>query len=219
MGERLTKIDIAALRREYQGADLDEASVLPDPVDQFRHWLEQAVDIHGQDASAMALATADTAGAPSVRVVLLKGFGEDGFVFFTNYGSKKAGDLEENPQVAAVFWWSGLDRQVRIQGRVVRTSVDESRRYFAMRPRGSQLSAVASPQSRVVPSRKFLEEAIERAEEAYGTDDISCPETWGGYRILPDSFEFWQGRPNRLHDRIRYRRDAGSTWKIERLAP
>lgn len=167
----------------------------------------------------MALATADTAGAPSVRVVLLKGFGEDGFVFFTNYGSKKAGDLEENPQVAAVFWWSGLDRQVRIQGRVVRTSVDESRRYFAMRPRGSQLSAVASPQSRVVPSRKFLEEAIERAEEACGTDDISCPETWGGYRILPDSFEFWQGRPNRLHDRIRYRRDAGCTWKIERLAP
>jgi len=215
----LTKIDIAALGREYRGQDLSEDEVDPDPVEQFRIWFEQAFEIDARDASAMTLATADAAGQPSARIVLLKGFDSRGYTFFTNYGSRKARDIEDNPRGALVFWWTELDRQVRIQGTFERTSSSESAAYFATRPRGSQLSATASPQSRVVPNRQSLIEAVARAEVACESRDVQCPETWGGYRLVPHCFEFWQGRPNRLHDRIRYRLNAEGAWTIDRLAP
>jgi pyridoxamine 5'-phosphate oxidase len=215
----LTKIDIAALGREYRGQDLSEDEVDPDPVEQFRIWFEQAFEIDARDASAMTLATADAAGQPSARIVLLKGFDSRGFTFFTNYGSRKARDIEDNPRGALVFWWTELDRQVRIQGAFERTSSSESAAYFATRPRASQLSATASPQSRVVPNRQSLIEAVAQAEVACESPDVPCPETWGGYRLVPHCFEFWQGRPNRLHDRIRYRLNAEGAWTIDRLAP
>lgn len=215
----MTKIDIAALRREYRGQDLREDEVDPDPIAQFRTWFEQAFEIDARDASAMTLATADATGQPSARIVLLKGVDSRGFAFFTNYGSRKARDIEENPRGALVFWWTELDRQVRIQGTFERTSSRESATYFATRPRQSQLSATASPQSRVVPNRQALIEAVAQAEVACENRDVPCPETWGGYRLVPHCFEFWQGRPNRLHDRIRYRLDAEGTWIVDRLAP
>lgn len=215
----MTKIDIAALRREYRGQDLSEDEVDPDPVEQFRTWFEQAFEIDALDASAMTLATADATGQPSARIVLLKGVDSRGFTFFTNHGSRKARDIEENPRGALVFWWTELDRQVRIQGTFERTSSRESAAYFATRPRQSQLSATASPQSQVVPSRQALIEAVAQAEVACESRDVPCPETWGGYRLVPHCFEFWQGRPNRLHDRIRYRLDAEGAWTVDRLAP
>lgn len=215
----MTKIDIAALRREYRGQDLSEDEVEPDPVEQFRIWFEQAFEIDARDASAMTLATADETGQPSARIVLLKGFDNRGFIFFTNYGSRKARDIADNPRGALVFWWTELDRQVRIQGTFERTSSLESAAYFATRPRESQLSATASPQSRVVPNRQSLIEAVAQAEAACESRDVPCPETWGGYRLVPHCFEFWQGRPNRLHDRIRYRLNAEGAWTIDRLAP
>ena len=218
-GKRLTNIEIAALRREYRGLDLREDEVDRNPLGQFRVWFEQAVEVDARDASAMTLATADATGQPSARIVLLKGFDERGFTFFTNYGSRKANDIEANPRGALVFWWTELDRQVRIQGRFERTSTDESSEYFAIRPRGSQLSATASPQSRVIPDRQSLIDAVAEVEDACRSGDVPCPETWGGYRLIPTCFEFWQGRPNRLHDRIRYRHDTAAGWIIDRLAP
>lgn len=215
----MTKIDIAALRREYRGLDLREDEVEPDPVEQFRIWFQQAFEIDARDASAMTLATADATGQPSARIVLLKGFDRRGFTFFTNYGSRKARDIDENPRGALVFWWTELDRQVRIQGSFERTSSRESAEYFATRPRGSQLSAAASPQSRVIPDRQSLLDAVAEAERTCESRDVPCPETWGGFRLKPHCIEFWQGRPNRLHDRIRYRLNAGDVWIIDRLAP
>lgn len=215
----MTKIDIGALRREYRDTELSENAVDLDPFIQFRIWFEQALDIDARDASAMTLATVDASGQPSARIVLLKDVDDRGFTFFTNYGSRKARDIEQNPRGALVFWWTELDRQVRIQGLIDRTTQRESEAYFATRPRGSQLSATASPQSRVVPDRRSLIDAVAKAEKACGSGDVPCPETWGGYRLTPQCFEFWQGRPNRLHDRIRYRRHADDTWIIDRLAP
>lgn len=215
----MTNTDLAALRREYRDLELNESDVAAHPVDQFRTWFEQAVDIDARDASAMTLATADGRGRPSARIVLLKRFDERGFAFFTNYGSHKAREIEENPQAALVFWWTELDRQVRIRGRVERTTFRESAEYFAMRPRSSQISATASPQSRVVPSRQALLDGVAEVAAACGDRDVPCPETWGGFRVVPEQFEFWQGRPNRLHDRIRYRLDEEGAWIIDRLAP
>ncbi|MEX0748224.1 MAG: pyridoxamine 5'-phosphate oxidase [Rhodothermales bacterium] len=215
----MAKIDIAALRREYIDQSLDESEVDPDPIEQFGRWFQQVVEIDARDASAMTLATVDHSGQPSARIVLLKGYDSDGLVFFTNYGSDKARELEANPKVALVFWWTELDRQVRIKGTVKRTSNEESWSYFATRPRGSQISATVSPQSRVVPDRQTLVDLVRAAERECEGRDVTCPTAWGGYRLVPHEFEFWQGRPTRLHDRVRYRKNEQGRWIIERLAP
>lgn len=211
-------IDASKLRREYQGEPLDEASAPPEPLAQFERWFEQAVEAGIEDANAMVLATADAAGRPSARVVLLKGYGPEGFSFFTGYASAKGEELAVNPRAALVFYWPALHRQVRITGAVVRLTAAESDAYFASRPRGAQLAAAASPQSAVIAGRADLEERWRRAEEEHRDGPVPRPARWGGFRLRPDQVEFWQGRENRLHDRLRYRR-AGRGWVRERLAP
>jgi pyridoxamine 5'-phosphate oxidase len=166
----------------------------------------------------MTLATATPDGRPSARMVLLRGFDERGFCFYSNYESRKAAELAANPRAALVFWWDALERQVRIEGRIERTTREESEAYFHSRPPGSQLSAAASPQSRVIEDRAMLEERVRRLATDSHNGQVPLPDFWGGYRLAPEVVEFWQGRPNRLHDRLRYRR-AGDAWKIERLAP
>lgn len=212
-------MDVRGLRREYRDTSLDESEVAQDPVDQFKVWFEQAVDAESRDASGMTLSTADAKGRPTGRIVLLKGIDHDRFVFYTNYGSRKARDLEENPWGALTFWWNELDRQVRIEGRVERTPYALSKEYFATRPRDSQLGAIASPQSRPIPDRQTLIDAVEKAREECEGSDVACPTNWGGYQLEPHAFEFWQGRPGRLHDRIAYRLSDENQWIIERLAP
>jgi pyridoxamine 5'-phosphate oxidase len=206
------------MRREYTRAALAEADVDADPVVQFGRWFEQAETASLLEPHAMTLATATPDGRPSARMVLLRGFDARGFCFYTNYESRKGAELAANPRAALVFWWDQLERQVRIEGHIERTSRAESEAYFASRPPGSQLSAAASPQSRVISDRAVLERRV--AELATNVPDghLPLPEFWGGYRLVPEVIEFWQGRPNRLHDRLRYRR-AGDTWKLERLAP
>ncbi len=211
--------EIASLRTEYAARGLRRADLDPDPVKQFALWFTAAVETGLRDANAMTLATIGPGGAPAARVVLLKGFNEDGFTFFTNYESDKGRQLEENPACAAVFFWPQLERQVRLEGRVARVSREESERYFHARPRGSQLGASVSRQSRVIRDRAVLEAELEKLTAQHEGNEVPLPSNWGGYRILPDRVEFWQGRPNRLHDRFRYRRDAGEEWSIERLAP
>ena len=204
------------MRREYTREALAEADVDADPVVQFGRWFEQAERAGLLEPTAMTLATATPDGRPSARMVLLRGFDERGFCFYTNYESRKGVELAANPRAALVFWWGELERQVRIEGRVEPTSRSESEAYFHSRPPGSQLSAAASPQSRVIDGRATLERRV--AELAAGTGQVPLPDFWGGYRLAHEVVEFWQGRPNRLHDRLRYRRAAGG-WKIERLAP
>jgi len=206
------------MRREYTREALTEADVDADPVVQFGRWFEQAEAAGLLEPHAMTLATATPDGRPSARMVLLRGFDERGFCFYTNYESRKGVELAANPRAALVFWWAELERQVRIEGRVERTSRAESEAYFHSRPPGSQLSAAASPQSRVITDRAVLERRV--AELATDAPDgpVPLPDFWGGYRLTHEVVEFWQGRPNRLHDRLRYRR-ADATWKLERLAP
>jgi pyridoxamine 5'-phosphate oxidase len=189
-----------------------------DPLDLFRRWLEEARAAEGFDAEAMAVATAAPDGAPSARMVLLKGFDERGVVFFTNYSSRKGGELELNPRAAILFHWPSLGRQVRIEGPVTRVDRAESEAYARGRPRGSQLSALASPQSRPVPDREWLERRVEELDREHPGAELPVREDWGGYRVEPLAWEFWQHRDNRLHDRHRYERDGGG-WRIERLAP
>jgi pyridoxamine 5'-phosphate oxidase len=211
-------VDASSLRKEYTSAGLDKAGVDPDPIVQFHEWFENAVEADLHEPNAMILATATTDGKPSARTVLLKGYDERGFVFYTNYEGRKAAELEVNPTCALLFYWGELERQIRIEGRASRLSSEESDAYFAGRPRGSRLGAWASEQSHPVEDRSILEERVRALEAEYEGREIPRPPFWGGYRVEPDTIEFWQGRENRLHDRIVYHR-SGRGWKIVRLQP
>ena len=211
-------VTIADLRRDYARASLTERDVAADPVVQFLVWFEQARTAAIEEPNAMTLATATPDGAPSARVVLLKGVDERGFVFFTDYRSRKGEELRRNPRAALVFHWPELERQVRVTGSATRVSVEESEAYFRTRPLGSRLGAWTSRQSEVIESRAVLEERLAALEQDFATGDVPLPPYWGGYRVAPETVEFWQGRPSRLHDRIRYAREGGA-WRIERLSP
>ncbi|MBU9675933.1 pyridoxamine 5'-phosphate oxidase [Burkholderia multivorans] len=211
---------LADLRINYSRASLDEADAAPDPFAQFDRWFNEALAAKLPEPNTMTLATVGADGRPSARIVLVKGVDERGFVFFTNYESRKGRDLAAHPYAALLFYWIELERQVRIEGRVEKTSAEESDRYFASRPVGSRIGAWASEQSAVIDSRATLEAREKAFSERYG-DDPPRPPHWGGYRVVPDTLEFWQGRPSRLHDRLIYTRDAAAPhgWTISRLSP
>ena len=206
-------------KHQYNEESLDEQTVDRDPLTLFEHWLAEAQATSMHLPEAMTLATSTSEGRPSARVVLLKGADERGFVFYTNYNSAKARELDSNPQAALVFYWPQLERQVRVEGKVERTSTAESDAYFKTRPRESQIGALASPQSDVIPSREMLQKRANELEEFYRDREIDRPAHWGGYRLVPERIEFWKGRPGRLHDRILYERQPNGTWTISRLAP
>jgi len=191
----------------------------PNPIKQFANWFTAAIEARIRDVNAMSLATASADGRPSVRIVLLKGFDQDGFVFFTNYVSEKGRQLAANPYAALGFYWIELDRQIRISGKTERTSRAESEHYFRSRPLGSQLGAWASRQSEVVDGRRVLDARMAKFTERFQGKTVPLPEHWGGFRLKPDQMEFWQGRANRLHDRFRYRLQSENKWLLERLAP
>jgi pyridoxamine 5'-phosphate oxidase len=205
------------LRKEYSLETLDEGQVDRDPVKQFQAWMEEAIRAEALEPTAMTLSTVGVNGRPSGRIVLLKGVDPRGFVFFTNYQSRKGRELAANPVAALTFLWKELERQVRIEGVVEKVSIEESRDYFETRPLGSRVGAWASPQSEVIESRAWLEAQWDEHTQRHG-DGPPLPAHWGGYRVVPDAFEFWQGRRSRLHDRIAYSK-AGSAWKVARLAP
>lgn len=198
---------------------LDETTVDRDPIKQFRRWFDDAIASGSRLPESMTLATATAEGKPAARVVLLKQVDEHGFVFYTNYRSAKAKELDENPQAALVFYWVGLDRQVRVEGKVARVSSAESEEYFKTRPRESQLGALASPQSEVIEGREVLEEHLRALAEEYRDREVPRPAHWGGYRLKPERIEFWENRPGRLHDRIVYDLQPDGSWTIKRLAP
>ncbi|GGN11500.1 pyridoxine/pyridoxamine 5'-phosphate oxidase [Dyadobacter beijingensis] len=210
--------NIANLRHDYQLRGLLESDLDPDPLKQFRLWFDEVLAAGITEANAMLLSTASE-GRPTGRIVLLKDLGENGFSFFTNYDSKKGREIEGNPQVALTFFWKELERQVRIEGRIAKTSDAESSEYFAVRPRGSQIGAWASAQSETIPDRAFLEAKTDELTARFEGQPVPRPEHWGGYRVVPDYVEFWQGRPSRLHDRLAYTKKADGAWKIERLSP
>jgi len=211
-------MSIADIRRDYAHARLDEADLGADPIPEFDRWFRQAQEAKAIEPNAMALATATREGAPSVRIVLLKGYDERGFVFFTDYRSRKGAELEQNPQAALALYWAELERQVRIAGPVSVVSREESEAYFTSRPRLSRLSTWVSHQSQVITGREVLENRGQRVAEQY-PDEVPLPPHWGGYRVTPETIEFWQGRVSRLHDRLRYVRQKGGGWKLERLSP
>jgi pyridoxamine 5'-phosphate oxidase len=210
---------IADIRRDYKLESLAEKDVHPNAIDQFARWWNEALKSKIDEVNAMTLATASRDGLPSARIVLLKGYDENGFVFYTNYNSFKGQQLAENPRACLVFFWKELERQVRITGLVEKISSAESDEYFNIRPEGSRLSAIASPQSQVIPQRDWLEKEVEQLMHQLSSNAIARPAYWGGYRVKPAIIEFWQGRPNRLHDRIQYTLQDDGGWKIERLAP
>ena len=214
------KLDIARLRKEYTLHGLHRKDLLPHPIQQFEVWFKESVGSAGdREPNAMTLATADREGHPSVRVVLLKGFDERGFVFFTNYESRKGRHLAQNPRAALNFHWPWLERQIQIEGNVSRVSREESQTYFDKRPLKSRLSAIISPQSSPVSSRTELEQRLDEVSRQYPDGNPPVPEFWGGYRVFPERMEFWQGRENRLHDRFLYTLTLDGSWHIERLGP
>src|SRR6478736_452866 len=209
---------IADIRKDYKLASLSEADVAPDPIRQFEHWWHEAVNSQIEEVNAMTLATASSDGLPSARIVLLKGFSADGFIFFTNYNSYKGTHLQENPRASLVFFWKELERQVRITGIVKKVEDAASIEYFHSRPLASQIGAAVSPQSQVIESREWLENRFNELVEQAHIKPIERPVQWGGYIVRPVSIEFWQGRKSRLHDRIQYTLEQSGDWKIERLA-
>lgn len=216
--ERAAEPDLAALRREYGAIGLTESEADPDPMLLFRGWLDDAVSSGLHEPNAMVVATVSPDGQPSARMVLLKQLGVDGFTFFTNTASRKGQDLAEQPRCALLFPWHPLERQVRVEGRAALLSADEVAAYFATRPRGAQVGAWASQQSSVVADRAALDTAYDAARDRFLDGDVPVPPSWGGYRVRPETIEFWQGRADRMHDRLRYRRN-GTEWVRERLAP
>jgi pyridoxamine 5'-phosphate oxidase len=209
----------ADIRKEYKLQSLSEESVAKDPLEQFRKWWEEALESQIDEVNAMTLATSSSDGIPAARIVLLKGYDKKGFVFYTNYESYKAKQLDENPRASLVFFWKELERQIRITGVVEKTGSSESDAYFESRPSGSRIGAWASPQSRVIPDRGWLENREQELKIRYQKQEIPRPSQWGGYRVRPITIEFWQGRPNRLHDRLQYSLQENGGWTIERLAP
>jgi pyridoxamine 5'-phosphate oxidase len=211
--------NVADLRREYTFQGLSEMDVHPNPFEQFKTWFDQAVAAQLPEPNAMTIATVTSDGKPSARIVLLKDYDERGFVFYTNYKSHKGQELVENPWGAIAFLWTELERQVRIEGCVEKVSPAESDAYFHSRPIGSQLGAWASNQSQVIESREVLEQQLQKLKEEYDNKEVPRPPHWGGFRVIPNEIEFWQGRPSRLHDRLLYQRSEDGSWKIQRLSP
>ncbi len=209
---------LAELRKEYTRAGLHKSGIAADPLEQFHSWFEDVLNANLHEPNAMTLATATPDGKPSARIVLLKGYDERGFVFYTNYRGRKASELEANPNCTLAFYWADLERQVRIEGRIARVTAEESDAYFASRPRGSRIGAWASEQSRTVESRERLEDRLRKLEAEYEDREIPRPPFWGGYRVEPEAIEFWQGRENRLHDRLVYQLEDGR-WTTMRLQP
>lgn len=206
------------LRKEYLKGDLSESSINSNPFRQFKHWFDEAIESKIDEPNAMALATSDKNGIPSVRIVLLKEFSESGFMFFTNYKSRKGKELTQNPRASLLFFWKELERQVRIEGLVERVSQKESELYFNNRPLESRIAAIASVQSEVISDRKELEDKFQMIKKEFEDKELFMPLDWGGYLVIPFRFEFWQGRENRLHDRILFEK-SGNDWKISRLSP
>ncbi len=215
----IEKTTIQNLRQDYRSASLNEDDVEKDPYLQFEKWFKEAMAAEVYEPNAMTLATSTPNGIPSARIVLLKEFDNEGFVFYTNYKSKKGVEIAESPYAALVFFWADLERQVRIEGVVERVSEEESAEYFKIRPRASQLGALTSAQSETIPNRKVLEDRLEALTAKYVDKEVEKPEHWGGYRVIPNKIEFWQGRRSRLHDRILYIQNKDQSWKFERLAP
>ncbi len=216
--EKMEKSKIAAIRKDYLNGKLEVESILSNPVEQFKLWFQEAINAGVDEPTAMFLATTGKDSQPAARIVLLKGVDEKGFDFFTNYQSRKGLQIAENPKVAATFFWKELERQVRIEGVVEKLDGAESDEYFNSRPAESRFSAAASPQSQVIPDRNFLEKKITGLKEMFSVEELKRPEHWGGYKLKPHRIEFWQGRENRLHDRLVYAISDGN-WFIERLAP
>jgi pyridoxamine 5'-phosphate oxidase len=210
---------IADIRKDYSHKTLIESEIEPNPIKQFEKWWQQALEAKITEVNAMTLATASTEGVPSARIMLLKGFSEKGFLFFTNYNSYKGQQLAENPKACMVFFWKELERQVRVTGIIEKASTEENDSYFQSRPKASQIGAVTSPQSQVVESREWLDEQYKEFTEQLEDTIIQRPAHWGGFLVRPVIIEFWQGRPGRLHDRIQYSLSDDGNWKIERLAP
>ena len=212
-------MNLESLRREYLHGGLSLDELAADPLDQFSMWMQQAIELGIGDPNAMTIATVSADGQPSQRIVLLKHFDASGFVFYTNYGSRKADELDTNPKISLHFPWHTIDRQVKVCGETVKVSAAESLKYFASRPKESQIAAIASQQSRVLTSRSFLMNQFESVKQKFSNGEIPLPDFWGGYRVEPKEIEFWQGGANRLHDRFRYLQSSGSSWSIDRLAP